>query len=524
MRICTVDEMRECDRRAVEEYGLPEMVLMEHAGHAVYETVKAEFDVLERRFIVLCGGGNNGGDGLVVARKLHSRGAVVLVCLLADESELRGVSRSNYDAVVAAGINVKHVRGVGDLPDIRSCDVIIDALLGTGLSRSPDGLVAETISWSNNSSLPVVAVDIPSGVNGDNGSTPGVAVKASCTVTFGLPKRGNLLPPGREHCGTLYVSHISFPPALLSSVGAVEVCRPLPLRPRRLESHKGDYGDVLFIAGARSYMGAPALTVMSFLKAGGGYGRLATPGSLAPLLGSQAREAVMVPLQETDEGTAALSNARLLSELGDRADMVVIGPGVSLNEETQALVREVIARVHSPVLIDGDGLSALARDPSCMRAREVFSTVLTPHAGEMARLLNCPVAQIEADRVAAVQEAVGIFKAIVLLKGSSTLIGGPDDPQSLNLTGNPGMATAGSGDVLAGAIAAVHGVGGLNLRHTVEAGAFIHGLAGDLAAEAIGEDGFTASEIMDHLPAALRLYRQTFSQLTDNYRGRINVI
>ncbi len=523
MRISTVNEMRECDRRAVEEYGLSEVVLMEHAGHSVYEVLKTEFDVMHHRFLVLCGRGNNGGDGMVVARKLHSRGAVVRVCLLADESEVQGTSRANYDAAIAAGMEVIRVRSAHDLPEVKSGDVMIDALLGTGLSRSPEGIYGEAIEWINGSGLPVVAVDIPSGVNGDNGLVPGAAVTASCTVTFGLPKRGNLLPPGREHCGKLIVTHISFPPELIKDVGGVEVSRPLPLPPRRLESHKGDYGDVLFVAGARSYLGAPMLVVMSFLRAGGGYGRLATPASLAPLVGSRASEAVMVPLAETSDGTLSLSNLDVLCQMGDRADMMVIGPGVSLHEETQELVRRLATLVKSPVILDGDGLSALASDPSCIRGRESASTVLTPHVGEMARLLGCTIEQIEADRVTAVIEAVHRFGAVVVLKGSSTLIGGPTGLVSLNLTGNPGMATAGSGDVLAGTIAAVYGMG-LELRPAAETGVFIHGLAGDLAAEEIGEDGLVASEIMTHLPVAVRLYRQSFSQLTDNCCGRLNVI
>ncbi len=522
MKVCSVQEMRDCDRRAVEEYGLSDAILMENAGHAVYEVVTREFDVCETHFVVLCGGGNNGGDGLVVARKLHSRGARVHVYLLADEAELRGASRVNYEAAVAAGIDVVRVHGSGDLPTAQTGDVVIDALLGTGLSRSPDGIYSEAIAWINTSSLPVVAVDIPSGVNGDSGLIPGVAVKALCTVTFGLPKRGNLLPPGRECGGRLYVSHISFPPTLLEQTGDVEVSRLVPLPSRRLESHKSDYGDVLFVAGARSYLGAPALAVMSFLKAGGGYARLATPESLAPLIGSRACEAVMVPLCETNEGTVALSNLDELCERGNRADMVVVGPGISLNEETQELARRLVARVQSPVLVDGDGLTAIAADPACLRAR-THATVLTPHVGEMARLLGCTVGEVEADRVAALQSAARSFGAIMLLKGSSTLIGAEDGPVSLNLSGNPGMATAGSGDVLSGTIAATYGMG-LGIRRAVETGAFIHGVAGDLAAESEGEDGLIASEVMRHLPAATRLYRTSFSQITRNYYGRINVI
>ncbi len=522
MKICTVQEMRECDRKAVEDYGLSETILMENAGHAVYEVIKREFGLVARRFVVLCGGGNNGGDGLVVARKLHSSGVAVLVYLLVEEDAVSGTARTNLEAAVRAGIPVQRLYASGDLHLVRSSDVIIDAMLGTGLSRSPEGLYAEVIEHLNASSHLVVAVDTPSGVNGDTGATGGVAVRATCTVTFGLPKRGNLLPPGRELCGRLYVTHLSFPPSLYDSVGHVETSQLVPLPARPLESHKSDYGDVLFIAGARSYLGAPVLAAMSFLRAGGGYARLATPATLAPLLGSRASEAVIMPLQETADGSVALSNLDELCAMSERIDMVVAGPGLSLNEETQELVRYLVARVSTPVLVDGDGLSAIARDVSCLRNRRA-PTVLTPHAGEMARLLGCAVAEIEQDRVAAVQEAARTLGGIMVLKGSSTLIGEASGPISLNLTGNPGMATAGCGDVLTGTIAAVSGMG-LDLRSAAVVGAFLHGLAGDLATEEKGPDGMIATDVVEHLPAATRLYRTSFCELADNYYGRLIVV
>ncbi len=522
MRVCTVQEMRECDRRAVEDYGLSDAILMENAGQAVYEVVKREFDTSGSRFVVVCGAGNNGGDGLVVARKLHSLGAKVKVYLLADGDSMRGAARSNFDAVICADVPLQRIHSAEELCFEPSCDVVIDAILGTGLSRSPEGLYAEAIERVNASSLSVLAVDIPSGVNGDTGATPGVAVRATCTVSFGLPKRGNLLPPGRELCGRFYVSHISFPPSLYGGVGSVETSRSIPLPVRPLESHKGSYGDVLFVAGARSYLGAPVLAAKSFLRAGGGYARLATPESLVLTLGSHASEAVMIALQETNEGTVALSNLELLCDLGEHADMLVIGPGLSVNQETQELVRRIVSKVPVPVLIDGDGLTAVAQDPACVRERTA-PTILTPHPGEMARLLHTTVACVEQDRVLAVQEATGRLGVIVLLKGSSTLIGGVDGPVSLNLTGNPGMATAGCGDVLSGTIAAMSGMG-LSPRDAVEVGALIHGVAGDLAAADKGQDGLIATDVMEYLPGAVRRYRETFCRIGSNHTALVNVI
>ena len=522
MRICTVQEMRELDRRAVETCGLSEVVLMENAGHAVCEVARKEFGTSDRRFVVICGAGNNGGDGLVAARLLHSSGADVRVELLADEGALSGAARTNLEAALGCGVIVQRIHASDELYLGRSSDVVVDAIFGTGLSRAPDGVHADVIERLNKAALPVLAVDIPSGVSGDTGATTGTAVKATCTVTFGLPKRGNLLPPGRELCGSLYVSHISFPPSLYGSVGDVVIGQLAPLPARSLESHKSMYGDILFVAGARSYLGAPFLAAMSFLRAGGGYARLAVPESLAPHLGGHACEVVMVPLRETDDGSVALSNLDGLLALGERVDMIVIGPGLSLNHETQELVRRLVSQAAVPVLVDGDGLSAIADDPACVRER-LAPTLMTPHVGEMARLLDSTTVEVEQDRVAAVKKAALELGATVLLKGSSTLVADQNGPVSLNLSGNPGMATAGCGDVLSGTIAAMYGIG-LDIRCAAEVGAFVHGMAGDMAAEAKGQDGLIARDVMEHLPAAVRLYRERFRELVHNHYGRLNVI
>jgi len=514
--------MRECDRRASEDYGLSDDILMENAGQALYEVLKSEYGLAGRRFVVLCGGGNNGGDGLVVARKLNSAGCDVRVCLLVDAASLRGAPARNLDAAARAGIAVQRLDSAAELVLAGQCDVVVDALIGTGLSRSPEGLVADVIEQLNASCLPVVAADIPSGVSGDTGATPGAAVRAACTVAFGLPKRGNLLPPGRELGGKLFVSHISFPPALYSTVGDVETNRLVALPPRRMESHKRDYGDVLFLAGARTYLGAPLFAVRSFLKAGGGYARLAAPESVAAVLGAHAGEAVMVPLRETESGSAALANLDELCELAAKVDLLVVGPGVSLDEQSQELVRGLVSRVSRPVLIDGDGITAVAARPQVLSGRKA-PALLTPHAGELARLPGIALADVARDRVGVVQRAARELGAIVLLKGASTLVCGPDGLVSLNLSGNPGMATAGCGDVLCGIIAALFGMG-LELRAAAEVGAFVHGMAGDMAAERLGQDGLTATDVLEQTPMAIRGYRERFHDLKRNHYGRLNVI
>ncbi len=522
MRVCTVQQMRDSDRKAVESLGLSTEILMENAGHAVWTVIRKEFGMRDRRFFIVCGGGNNGGDGLVVARLLHSAGADASVFLLAEESACSGAALANLRAAVNCGVPVTVVRSPEELYLGRRSDVVVDAMFGTGLSRKPDGLPAALIGRINAAGLPVLSVDIPSGVNGDTGAAPGVAVRATCTVTLGLPKRGNLLPPGRELCGRLYVSHISFPPGLYAAAGDVVTGELAPLPVRRMDVHKGECGDVLFLAGARQYMGAPYLAAMSFLRAGGGYARLATPVSLAPLLAANASEAVLMPLHETSDGAAALSNLDVLLEQASRSEMLVVGPGVSLHPETQQLVRELVGRVAAPVLVDGDGLTAVASAPECVSERRA-PTVLTPHAGEMARLLQTGAEDVQHDRVGAVDEAAKRYGATVLLKGASTLVASPGEATYLNLTGNPGMATAGCGDVLTGTIAAIVGAG-LAAPMAVAVGAFVHGLAGDMAAEEIGQDGMVARDVLNHLPRAVRAYRNRFQELMDNHCGRLSVI
>jgi NAD(P)H-hydrate epimerase len=386
---------------------------------------------------------------------------------------------------------------------LRHADGIVDGLFGTGLDREVTGLFREVIEAINESGRPVLSLDIPSGVHGDTGEILGIAVRADHTVTFGLPKIGNLLYPGFGLGGRLHVSHISFPPALFEDPAVlVETNGPVPLPPRPETAHKGSCGDVLFIAGAAGYFGAPYFSAMSLLKAGGGYARLAAPKSMIPFLAGRGSEIVFVPQAETAAGSISLANREALLALAEKADMVVIGPGLSLAEETQGLVRELAAAIEKPLLIDGDGITALAGRPEILRSRKA-PTLLTPHPGEMSRLAGKPVAEIERGRIAVLKASCADLKALIVLKGAHSLIGTPEGRVFINLSGNPGMATAGSGDVLTGTIAAMHGLG-LPLTEAVRKGVFLHGLAGDLAAADKGQDGITAQDILDFLPYALK--------------------
>jgi NAD(P)H-hydrate epimerase len=365
------------------------------------------------------------------------------------------------------------------------------------------GLEREVIDLVNRSGKWVLSLDIPSGINGDTGEIMGVAVQADCTVTFGLPKVGNVLFPGHERCGKLYVTHISFPPSMYGHERLmIQTNDYLPLPRRARDVHKGSVGDVLFVAGAATYLGAPYFSAMAFLKAGGGYARLATPASVVPVVAGQGREIVFVPLRETKAGTIAAENFDALMELSAKVDMVVIGPGLSLDPDTQELVRKLVPALAKPVLIDGDGITAVAGAPALIKER-TFPTVLTPHAGEMARITGRSAAEIQRRRIDVLQEACASCGAYIVLKGAHSLIGCPGGQVFINMTGNPGMATAGSGDVLTGVIAAMAGMG-MSWPEGIRKGVYLHGLAGDLAAGRWGEDGITAQDILDHLPLAVK--------------------
>lgn len=507
MKISTVSQMRNLDKTAVEKYGIKEELLMENAGYAASRVIEDTIGVFGKKFIIFCGPGNNGGDGFVVARKLHSNGGRVKVYVTSDPEKYKGAAQLNYEIMRKIPIDVTQVEQADVLRmNVFHCDCIVDALLGTGIDRAVEGKYREVIELINSSQKPVVSLDIPSGVNGNTGQVMGIAVQADYTITFGLPKIGNVLYPGFELCGQNYVSHISFPPAMYTTTLTVQINDFITLPPRLPDGHKGTFGDVLFIAGAATYFGAPYFAATSHLKAGGGYARLASPRSIVPFLAGKGSEVVYVPLAESEDGSIAYTNKEKLLEVSGLVDMVVIGPGISLNQETARLVRELVAEIDKPVLIDGDGLTAIADDLSCLAQRN-SATILTPHTGEMARLTHKKISEITADPLPVLVEMSKKLEAIIVLKGAHSLIAYPDGHVFINMSGNSGMASAGSGDVLTGTIAAMFGLG-LCIPEATRKGVFIHGFAGDLAAQSLGEDGVTAQSILSHLPIAMKYERE----------------
>lgn len=524
MKVSQVDQMRAMDRAAIEEYGIPEEILMENAGHAAFSVLEKMGPLQGRKFMVFCGLGNNGGDGFVVARKIHSAGGVPKVLILGDAEKFSGAARLNLDIIRRLPVAIRQLESASNLGvELAHCAAVVDAIFGTGLARKVVGLHQEVIEAINACGKPVLSLDIPSGVQGDTGQVLGCAIQATQTVSFGLPKIGNLLYPGFAAGGQLHVSHISFPLALHTSDELkVAINTPLPLPARSAVGHKGSFGQALFIAGAAGYLGAPCFAALSYLKAGGGYSRLAAPAAITPFIAMKGGEIVFLPQQSTDTGSIALSNRDTLLKLANALDMTVIGPGLSLEAQTQQLVRELTTAIERPLLIDGDGITAVCQNPDLVRQRRA-PTVLTPHMGEMSRLTGQSIGALEEDRIGSVQQAAADLNAIIVLKGAHTLIGCPDGRIFINLSGNSGMASAGSGDVLTGTIAAMHGLG-LSLEQSVCKGVFLHGAAGDLAAQTQGEDGMTAQDILDHLPQALKHDRQGWPiQLSQRYAGPLSI-
>ncbi|MDI6726821.1 MAG: NAD(P)H-hydrate dehydratase [Smithellaceae bacterium] len=522
MKIATTSEMKAMDLYASRGYHIPEEILMENAGQAASSVLSSALGgIAGRRFAVICGVGNNGGDGLVVARHLLAAEGVVSVFILGDPARFQGAAKSNFEIISRLPIPVSPVNAPEELSlALAHTDAIIDGIFGTGLDRDVAGLFGEAIRLINDSGKKVLSLDIPSGINGDTGEVMGAAVRADWTIAFGLPKRGNILYPGLEFCGRLYLAPISFPPALSGNQEIpVQLNDDIVLPTRNRSAHKGSLGEALFIAGARNYYGAPLFCALAFLKSGGGYARLALPESLASAVAAAGgSEIVFVPQKETGDGSIAGSNREELLTLAGKMDLVVIGPGLSRAPETATLVRELAVEIEKPLIIDGDGLHALASDPGILRKRKI-PAVLTPHLGEMSRLSGRSREELEREKIPFVQRYAAEWGAIIVLKGPHSLIACPDGQVFINMSGNPGMATAGSGDVLPGAIAAMFGLG-LPLEEAVRKGVYLHGLAGDIAALKRGEDGMTARDILECLPAALRQDREGLSPV---FRERYEV-
>jgi NAD(P)H-hydrate epimerase len=484
---------------AAQERGIAAETLMENAGREVAgAAVRLAGGTYGRRAVVVAGKGNNGGDGLVAARYLDAWGMRVTVVLLEDRS--REPAAMNLARLRRTAIRVRPWSAELLERELARADVAVDAIFGTGFRGAPDGAFTSAIGALNGGGVPVVAADIPSGVNGETGAVESVAVRADLTVTFGAAKPGVVFPPGSTHAGIVEVADIGFPPDLVRSdlalLEAEDVAGWLPRRDE--DTHKRASGFVVVIGGSRSMTGAVSLMARAAYRSGAGLVAAGVPSSILPVVQGAVREAVFAPLPETEDGTASGGTERL-SELIGQAGALAIGPGMTTNERTSAWVRELVRGSEIPVVLDADGLNAFAGRASELADRKA-DLVLTPHAGEFSRLSGVSAKDLAADRVGHARKLAAETQAVVLLKGTRTLVAASDGSMRVNPTGGPFLATGGTGDVLTGMIA------GLLARHlapvdAASAAAFIHGVAGSAAAEVSGE-GTTASDVLERVAEA----------------------
>jgi len=545
MKIVSAAEMRQIDRATSERFGVPSLTLMENAGSAVARFVLSEYPQSERVGI-LCGKGNNGGDGFVVARKLVEAGRALRVLLLCDPEELRGDAAAMFQSMVklhhSANVAPLSVREASELDSSEAgesfaADVIVDAILGTGFRPPVSPLYAAAIGKMNAAAAPIVAVDIPSGADADAmraGSDVADEARADAIVTFTAPRPAHVF--GALTAGPTVIAPIGSPPEAIVSELGLHLSTPVDfaplLAPRAREANKGSYGHVLMIGGSLGKTGAAAMAGFSALRAGAGLSTVATPKSVLASVAAFHPEVMTEPLAETEDGTISLrALGPGLNSLLERKTLA-IGPGISRNSETADFVREIVKRSETATVVDADGLNAFgaaelrsawtgegARPHTNGSADELNgrgrTVVITPHPGEMARLTGLSIAEVQANRLEVARNFAREHELIVVLKGHRTLVAAPDGTVWVNPTGNPGMATGGTGDVLTGMVA------GLIAQHPQQAleatalAVYLHGLAGDLASESVGENCLVATDLVRFLPQA---FAQTRNQKSEEIR------
>jgi len=511
MKILTSREMREIDRTAIEGLGIPGIVLMEAAGLQVVQALRELFpDPENLRIVVVAGKGNNGGDGLVVARHLHLAGARPEVLLAASKDEVRGDAAVNLNVAVKIGVPVTEAPTPARWNKLRTkvfqATVIIDALFGTGLIKPLDGLYARVVADINAARGFKIAVDIPSGLSADTFLEIGPCVKADLTVTLAAPKIAHVFPPAADSVGELVVGDIGIPDFLFDrpelKLDWVEEGSVRPfLEPRPRDSHKGDYGHLLAVCGSVGKTGAAALAGKAALAMGAGLVTVATAASALPSVARSQAELMTEPLAETARKTIAREALPRALELLEGKSAALIGPGLSTDPSTSAFVLGLLPKLKVPAVIDADGLNIIAGDPGILR-RLKRPAVLTPHPGEFARLTGRSIPGVIKDRLTLAPEFAAKYGVHLVLKGYRTLTAAPDGRVFVNPTGNPGMATGGTGDVLSGLIAAQI-IQEKDLLGAVLSAVYVHGLAGDIAAEKIGERPMLAGHIIRYLPQAL---------------------
>ena len=515
MKLITAQEMRDLDRRAIEEFEIPGEELMEHAGRGVAEIIRRMVEVagfLSPHILFLAGRGNNGGDAFVAARHLKAVGYSVEVWLAASSTQVKGDALKHLSKMKAAGISLRELPTKDDWDDAvygrpAPAEVLVDGLLGTGTKGPARGPVAGAIEYINKSAGEglVLAIDLPSGLDADSGEAAGEAVRADATVTMGLPKRGLVQPSALEYVGTVEVADIGLPPECVAEapedsdlrmIYTHDLRRVLPRRAHA--SHKGDFGHVLLVGGARGYSGAITLASRVAVRSGVGRVSVCTPESVAPIVAGAVAEAMVRGAVETEHG----SRAPEAWQQGDVFDAVLVGPGLTRHAESKALVQRILAECEVPLVLDADALTVLAGEPEQLRDAK-GPVIITPHPGELAALAGCTVDDIQQNRLGAVLDMSKRTGATVVLKGAGTVIAHEGEKSWINMCGNPGMATGGMGDVLAGLLTGLVGQGVSPVEAACMA-VFLHGRAGDVLAMRKSQAGLTAGDIVEEIPYAFR--------------------
>ncbi len=520
MRVLSAEAMARVDRAAVEEIGIPSMVLMENAALGLAEAVAGSFPEAGS-VAIYCGPGNNGGDGLALARHLAVRGYRVRCLLAFGGRETRGDAAAQLGICRTMAPGLLRLDEIGPDDDLaealaagRAADLVVDALFGTGLGRPLEGQLAELVEGLNALPVPRLAVDLPSGLAGSRSDTFGPHLVADLTVTFAAPKPAQVFPPAADAVGDLVIADLGIPPELLERPWGEEETLHLVLGeelaawlpPRPADTHKGTYGHLLVVAGATGKAGAAILTARSAVRSGAGLVTAAVPRPIVQTVDLGSLESMSLPLP-ADGDLLGPGAARAILEAARGKDAVALGPGLGQAEPVAGEIREAVLACDLPLVLDADGINAFAGRAGEL-ARRGGPTVLTPHPGELARLLGIDTAAVTGDRLGSVRRAARETGAVVVLKGHRSLTATPEGAVHVNPTGNPGMATGGTGDVLTGVVGSLLAQGYDPLEAAV-LGVYLHGLAGDLAAAERGERGLAAGDLAEALPAAFEALAAT---------------
>jgi ADP-dependent NAD(P)H-hydrate dehydratase / NAD(P)H-hydrate epimerase len=510
MKVVSAEEMRSIDRATSERFGVPSLTLMENAGTAVAESILSRHPAASR-ISVFCGKGNNGGDGFVAARRLHEHRKQIQLILLVDPKELRGDAAIMFGKLPFQAIIIHSSEELKSESGLHAfaADLYIDAILGTGFKPPVAGLYAEAIDVMNKSQVPVVAVDIPSGADADAMQPDhGNRARADAIVTFTAPRPAHVL--AQLTSGPTLVAPIGSPDEAIVSNLKLNLITPADIAPliapRPADSNKGNFGHVLVVGGSLGKAGAAAMAGISALRTGAGLSTVATAMSVLATVAGFHPEIMTEPLPETDAGTISIAALDQIERLAKGKTVVAIGPGISRNPQTSELVRNLIAKVQIPTVLDADGLNAFEGRASELNGKG-RTLVITPHPGEMARLAACSIAEVQKDRLATARKFAREHELIVVLKGHRTLVVQSDGEAWFNTTGNPGMATGGTGDILTGMVAGMLAQHSKDAFKAVLTAVHLHGLAGDVAREKLGEHSLIATDLLEGLPEAFRRTR-----------------